>query len=255
MTQLSVATRKPNGSAEPPQSSILSHTSSHTSTLEYIRRSSSRFRSSPSSSPDTFSTPFDLLQELSTNREEYASDEVQLTAYKFPGSLLMVIDQTRQQVPLTSTSSRPGRNPTINACLSHGVGILSQHKDIKAIFKLRSQLLEMLNGPNGRSKDVQLAKEIWNIFERFLWVGHDSETRKQGLHLPEKLKQAVFAVKSDLGLSLDSIVILCIQLALHDQEWIHPEQQEEMKQSCDKFFRMMRVRRRMFEVLLAELEK
>lgn len=225
----------------------------------------SRFKSAASNNPDTFSSTFDLLDELSRNREQYTCDEIQLTAYRFPVSLLMVIDQTRDQIPISITNksedynlSRPGRNPTINCCLQHGVNLIRAHEDIKSIIRLRGRFIAIIRPENYQQRDADLAQAIFDAFEKFPLTVHDSsmsETRKQGLHLGKKLKDSIFGVRSELGVSLDAIVILCIQLSLSDAEWILPECRDRMRKSTEEFFRKVRVRIRMFEALLVELEK
>jgi hypothetical protein len=214
--------------------------------------------------PDSFAASFDLLHELANNRDEYSSDEMQMSVYHFPSSLLMLIDQTREQVPKGVALTRPSRNSTIVCCLSYGIGILGKHEDIQELFRLKRKMNVITTSSNGHPKDLEhsysqdsvLIQSIWDVFQQWGIESKDnSKSSRQGLYVSKKLKQAVSAVKTDLSLSLDSLVSICLQIAIHDQDWVLDELKTNMESNIGQFFRAARIRRRIFEVLLKELEK
>lgn len=234
------------------------HSHSTPTSLDYLSQSSSRFRLAASMDPDSFAASFDLLHELANNRDEYQSDEVQLTCYHFPSSLLMLVDQTKEQVPKGVHLSRPSRNAVITCCLSYGMGVLSKHEDVKELFRLKRQMNVLTSGGNGHThtEDAVLAKSIWDVFQKWgVSYRESSEDSRQGLYLSKTLKQAVFGIKTDLSLSLDSLVSICLQIALHEQDWVLAEMRTSMEGNIGQFFRAARIRRQIFQVLLRELEK
>lgn len=249
---------KTNGAERSSYSSSSSSLSSTSplSTLDYLSQSSSRFRLAAAMDPDSFAASFDLLHELSNNRDEYNSDEVQLTCYHFPSYLLMLVDQTKEQVPKGIHLSRPSRNAVITCCLSHGMGVLSKNEHISELFRLKRRMNVLTAGGNGHNEDAVLAKSIWDVFQKWSVASRDSsDDSRQGLYLSKNLKQAVFGIKTDLSLSLDSLVSICLQISLHDQDWVMGEIRRDMDSNIQQFFRAARIRRQIFEILLGELEK
>jgi hypothetical protein len=229
--------------------------------------SNSRFTLACPTDPDSFAAgpEFDILSELANNREEYSPTEkdVQLTIYKFPSSLLMLIDQTREKVPMTGKhSSRPGRNPTLACCLSYGLQTVASNSDVREMVKLRARFSSLLSDRAEDSTrdpiDLSMATAFYNFLDNFPCDIRDhsgSQSRKQWLSVGEKLKLALFNWKANLALSFDNFAVLCVQVALQEQTWILAEAREQMAKSVERFYRSVRVRQRFSEILLAEIER
>jgi len=206
--------------------------------------------------PESFSSQFDLIQELAVNREEYVSDEVQCTIRRFSSDLSLLIDQCREQVPMgIGNYSRPGKNATIVCCISNGLNTLSKNEDIKELIRLKRKLVSILD-PD-KNQDAALVKSLWDIFSKFQvdsLMGSLSHSDRQGLYLSTRLKQTIYSTVSELGINFDSLSSVCIQITLCEQDWVLPEMREGMEKCVNQFLRLGKTRRRIFEILLGELD-
>lgn len=79
--------------------------------------------------------PFDITEELASNRETYAGTEP-VTIYTFPTYLRTCLDRVRSRVVSTS---KPGLSPTITACLSSGISILGAQTEIRELLSLKER--------------------------------------------------------------------------------------------------------------------
>lgn len=272
MRQDSEGTYGPNGSGTSMPTGLLPPSTPLPLTLSPASSSSpsvsaSRFTLACPTDPDSFASgpEFDILSELANNREDYSPNDkdVQLTVYKFPSSLLMLIDQTREKVPMTGKhSSRPGRNPTLACCLNYGLQTIAANPDVREMMRLRARfstlLSERAEDTTRDPIDLSMATAFYNFLDNFPCDIRDhsgSQCRKQWLSVGEKLKLGLFNWKSNLALSFDNFAVLCIQVALHEQPWILAEARESMAKSVEGFYRSVRVRRRFGEILLTEIER
>lgn len=221
------------------------------------QQSKSRFTTTPLT-PLLFKPQFDLLQELRSNKDSYASEEVQLSIRSFPTSLILPIDQTRTRAIEKSRDSIPGRNLVIVVCLQRGIGLLARRQEIKDLIALKRKLSEL--DPERVDQDyADLIGSISLIFERFSMRVSDTEGdyRRQGVHLGKRLHNALFSMKSDLGISLDSLAVLCIQSTLceSDVEWVFKEHKHSMEESIERFLKAAKRRVRLLKLLMEALEE
>lgn len=265
MRQSSEGTYGPNGSTT--STSTSTSTSTIPPGLSSVTSAASRYTLACPTDPDSFAAgpEFDILSELANNREEYSPSDkdVQLTIYKFPSSLLMLVDQTREKVPMTGKhSSRPGRNPTLACCLNYGLQTIASNVDVREMVKLRARFSNLLSDrAEDQTRDpidLSMANVVFNFLDNFPCDIRDhsgSLCKKQWLSVGEKLKLALFNWKANLALSFDNFAVLCVQQALYEQPWILSEAREQMGKSVEGFYRSVRVRRRFSEILLAEIER
>jgi hypothetical protein len=199
---------------------------------------------------------FDILTELSENRDAYKGGDVQLTIYKFPSSLVTILSQVSIRVPLVNNSNKPGLSITALCALNHGFNVIQSNSSIHNLLTIRERFDEV--GAGAGTKDSWLVEGVSNIFQSFPLSVIDNPMglpKSLNIHIGDGLKRAIFKFKQELGIEFSALATMCIMITLMDLDFILDERREEMKASIERFFRAVKVRTRIFEVLMSELER
>lgn len=197
--------------------------------------------------PSSYSPPFDVVQELSANRDTYVGDQ-QATIYQFPSYLRTCLDRVRARV---DAASKPGLSIALSCCTSAGLQVLVKSPVIKSLLALKEEF-DLCD-----EVDAWTSEELANLFRSFSLSIPDStlsDSRKQNLSIPDHLRSSLGSLSSDLGMSFSALVILCIMIALADQSAVLEERQRELVAGVELFLRRAQVRLRILQVLVDELK-
>lgn len=196
--------------------------------------------------PDTFVPPFDVLNELAHNKEQYVGDQYQ-TIYGYPSYLGTSLDRIRARV---ITTNKPGMLPTITCCLSYGLETLGSHPDVVSLIMLKERfdLLENV--------DSDLNDEVATVLRSFPLAIPDlafSRCTKQNVALTETLKKEVYRIAGELGVSFSVVVILSLMVTLADQPSVLKDRRDMINQCLERFLIRVKIRAKLIEALLGVL--
>lgn len=187
---------------------------------------------------------FDVIAELSTNRDAYTGGEA-FALCQFPATLRTCADRLRQAVP---ASKKPGLSPTIACCISNGVMVIASHEDIRSLLSVKSRLDSVSD-----AADAGLVEEIGTWFTRFpLGVDNSSlsSVYRQNISLPEDVKSPACDLSSELGVSASALCTMAVMVTLATQPAMLPTHHERLNRTVDAFFRRVRIRSKAAVVLL-----
>lgn len=191
--------------------------------------------------------PHDLLEDLRSNIRQYSSGEVQLTIYKFPGIISMVVDQMRT-LAKENLTGRIGINPTIICLITRGLDILSKDSLVITLIDMKKHLDTL--SMSASSQDLDFVLQVYKVLKKFEPSVTIDTFESQGLFVRKALKERIFAAKADLGLSFDTISTITICLALLDsQSWLNPNLADRFHTIISNFKRSLEVRQTLINVL------
>lgn len=142
---------------------------------------------------------------------------------------------------------------TLTCCIYTGIDMLTSELIIRELLELQ----QLFTTIKIRSGDEFLVPQIRELFNNFPIKAHDnnmSTTAKLNIRVPENLLHRVHDVGKRLGLSFSDLSILSILLALSDQEIVNPIYRKEFVDSIAVFMRQAKVRLRILECLISELQ-
>jgi hypothetical protein len=201
-----------------------------------------------SSHPDKLVAPFDLLEELESNRDEYKGTEP-LTLYMMPGYFKTCLDRVRSRVG----DGKPGLGVTCAACITYGIKALVAHRDIVELVKMKDKLNRVDNVSAIEVEDIAM----W--FRMFpLWVPNATTTggRRQNILIGEYLKMDITEVSEELGMSASSLAITAISIALCElKDILLSDHITMLSEAANGLMSRLKMRRRVAEVLIQMLEK
>lgn len=226
------------------------HKSSKSSSKSKTKSKLSNTNGSPLSvSLGTFSPPFDVVNELSVNRDDYVGNDPFTISY-VPSFLRTCIDRVRARVV---SVSKPGLAITCACCITYGIRLISHHPDIKELLRLKEQL-DLIDSSNINMDDLE---ELAAWFRSFPITvpSHSAYTaRKHNIYLPEHLKLELFDLGSELGTGGTSLATLAIMVTMADQtRVILAEHAELLNYSIDAFLRRVQIRVKVGTALLESL--
>lgn len=202
-----------------------------------------------SSHPDKLVAPFDLLEELESNRDEYKGTEP-LTLYMMPGYFKTCLDRVRSRVV---DGSKPGLSVTCAACITYGIKALAAHGDILELVKMKDRLNRV---DNVSAIEVE---ELAMWFRTFpLWTPNTMTTggRRQNILIGEYLKMDITEVSEELGMSSSSLAITAISIALCElRDILLPDHIMMLSEAANGLMSRLKMRRRVAEMLIQMLEK
>lgn len=194
--------------------------------------------------PRNFAPSFDVVDELTANRENYTGSEP-LSVYNVPLYLFTCIDRARERV---ISIQKPSVSCTISCCISYGLSVIAQQHDVKNLLKLKKRL-NMVEDVD--SADVE---ELAGFFRSFVVSAADGSAsgtrRQQNISMPETIRSAVIDLAGDLGASSSVLAVLAIMTALSIQTFVLEGHQKLLDAAVCLFFKKANLRRRVAEVVL-----
>lgn len=204
-------------------------------------------RSSVSFSAKSLSPSFDVVAELTTNRDAYQGDEW-FTLCTFPQSLRTSLDRIRHLVP----PPKPSLSLAVAACISNGVRVIEQHDDLRELGAIKARLDEV------KDVDAAYVDEV-STFLRWFPLGiNDSAqvgSRRQNVKLPEDVHGEVVSVCDRVGLSASALCTLAVMVTLSSQDVILKGHSKQLNEIVETFWRRAKLRRAMAEALVETLEE
>lgn len=204
-------------------------------------------RSSVSFSPHSLSPSFDVVAELTTNRDAYQGDEW-FTLCTFPQFLRTSLDRIRRQVP----PPKPSLSLAVAACIANGVRVIGQHEDLRALGETKARL-DVL-----KDVDAAYVDEVSVYFRTFpLGISDPAQTgvRRQNVKLPEDVHGDVLTVCDEVGLSASALCTLAVMVTLSSQDVILKGHTRQLNDIVETFWRRAKLRRAMAEALVETLEE
>jgi hypothetical protein len=221
----------PSSSADPysnPTSPDFLLATTATATKDRVRRVASLTE---------FSADFDILAELTDNRERYTvhigDNSPQLTLYNFPYA--NIIAAIRAQ--FGATQDRPGVHPTIACAIHHGLSIIVANPDIQAFLALRERFSKAPTATKGNI--IKLVGAWFNQFP----LGLPSEVAgKINIRIPLDIHGALGELSNDLGMASNKIATLACLIAFSDQSCVNADFRRSMQEALGIFLEMIHLR-------------
>lgn len=193
---------------------------------------------------------FDLLYEVSCNRDFYASteDDPQTKIYDYPSTIETVLSRSNYQLPKSSRAS----NSIIFSCaVYHGLDGLEIDPITESMEAFRERLLGKTSGWLPERYLNQFAEWIEDIPSKPDTHG-DKVTNKM-VRLPAATLSRVRTASTVLGVSSSAILVVCAKAGLAYQDHLK-EYAKMFGDDVLQFRSMIRVRLAMYEALMRALE-
>lgn len=204
------------------------------------------------SSPDQMRPPFDLVAELSLNRDRYHGSEW-VSIHTLPGYILTCLERVITATALHDPAiPRPGLSPVIAACCYSAADTIRDNPDVLATFALKTRLHSL------GEVDPEESEELANFLRSFQLSMPNTSTsggRRQNVQLPNYIKSTVNDLADSLGVSMSALMVACIAVTLADQPAVLSERRDELAAAVGKFYRRVRMRRRIAEKWLDEMTR
>jgi hypothetical protein len=232
-------------SANPSTGKVLTHPASSSQSP-----SPARSPRRANSSPDLLRPPFDLVAELTLNRDRYHGPEW-VSIHTLPGYILTCLERVMTATAIHDPSiPKPGLSPIVAACCYSAADAVRDNPDVVATLALRTRLHSM------DSVDPEESEELAGFLRSFHLCMPNASTsggRRQSVYMPNYIKTAVHDLADSLGVSMSGLMVVCIAITLADQPAVLRERREELEAAVGKFYRRVRMRRRIAEKWLDEM--
>jgi hypothetical protein len=163
----------------------------------------------PSSfSPSSFSPAFDMVLELTNNREHYIGKE-QSTVYGLPTYIQTCIDRVRYRVE----PEPPGISTTFCCAVHHGLSVIETSDIIDNLITLRRQM-EDISAP---ALTLEHLLEWFRKFPISIPDGFGTGTVNLNIYSPEHIKHRVGNLKNRLGATVSSLLAISCMVGLSEQ--------------------------------------
>lgn len=198
---------------------------------------------------DAFRPNFDVVYELTHNRDAYKGDE-KLTIYGWPKSYKTAVDLVRSYVGKDRSAGKPGTLLTLACCTAGSMPWWTDYTDPQDL----SELQEELN--LDRTVDVYYREEATAWFGSFsvsmIDVIGSGTKMEQDVLLPKHLKAQVGEIAEGLGVSSSVVLGLSVAITLSEQPCVPDEYRTQFDRTIDVFMQRVKLRIRVARMLLGK---
>jgi hypothetical protein len=195
--------------------------------------------------PALFRPPFDVITELTHNLHKYRGDrEHKITTYGIPASVEGTIERIASRV-LSPNAISPMH--ALICCASNGIQTLQKDPYIQEVINIRKSF-NRFDNQSGVEYD-----EILSWFNAFrVNLPEISSKSQSSICVPEWLKGSITGLSKQLGVSAWTLLTFSAMLTLITQpgKVILDDHRKVMKESIDRFFLRIRLRRKIGRALL-----
>lgn len=208
---------------------------------------------SSSASPLPFHIPleFDLIEELSEERDRYTVSAQEngswVSITNLPSSCLLSLNMIRERVRY----SKPGFGCSISACLHWGLSEINKHASVESMKGLRSRF----TGGDIHGENREMCNVVLTWFDLFSFdlPSSDSGTNKRlNTNLPQYISGPLDSLSFDLGITKTTMAVLGVMRTLSMQEEINAQDKQEMAEMLDRFYDKMKYKSRGTLAILEE---
>lgn len=200
--------------------------------------------------PSLFASEFDVIEELSFNRERYTAygdSKAQVTIYGVPSLVSYNIERLQQKI-----QPKIGTHPIVACCASYGVVQLYKNNHTRDLGDFREALLDDSIANNETiGRDLL---EFYSLLKSFkIEIPDDSgglRSEKSNYLIPEWLDQNLGGLASRLGAPKSSLMIICIMYTLATQESTPKYQKKQLMRAIDIFLCRVEFRKQIASLLL-----
>lgn len=198
-----------------------------------------------STDPTQFRPIFDLISELSHNREAYQGSEA-FTLCFVPSYLRTCLERVRARVGQVATS-KPGLSVTVAACIDYGTSAIHGQDDVARLIDIKNEL-DLMDGVKADYLD-QVVGWIRGFNMAVPNANGAHSVKRMNIFLNEYLKMRLFDMASDLGMSASNLSTIATMYAIADQPGILPEHSELLHAGVYSFIRQVKLRTSMAKAL------
>jgi hypothetical protein len=201
----------------------------------------------------------DVVEKLSSNREQYTGEEpLKLERGWLPSYLEYCFDRLQCEV-----DPEPNLDTTIACCVSHGIEVIRSNADIQELLRLKKHIKEKLDAADAE-KIFGFADDVEEIFgfrsvpvSALVGIGPSSKTPNtdyKRILLPGSVKRSVSRLAKELSASPSVIVVLSSMIILSTQRPVRGRW-ERLNDSVLFFFHKVRLRKKVAEAFLLTLDE
>jgi hypothetical protein len=186
----------------------------------------------------TWAPKFDVTIELKDNKDKYSvpkgvGEGTNVSVRFFPHFCKTSVDRLRARV---DSDHKPGSHPTISACVAFGLEVIREYDGIQTLLRYKEKFDLIESDVSG---DAQAIVADW--FKGFKTEIPFAGSR-QNVNLPTWIHSSLFALASDIGISVQSMMVLTMMMTLVIQPATNHDDKKEMEQYIEKFFRRVDLR-------------
>jgi len=197
--------------------------------------------------------PEDILAALEEYVKKKSEDKPEtewLSMLAAPKLLPHVADRIRAQV---DTFTKPSRSAVFSVCLNIGSDRLGAAAEVGALFEQKQRLDKADDDVDGDVLDEVC--ELAGSFPIALSSRGAYRSQRINARVPEDAKKWLQTSATDLGISISSLAVVVIVMALDGQRCLHPRHAEEIAVMKEAFLKRLRFRQRILEAGLEMLEE
>jgi len=197
---------------------------------------------------DLITNTFNVVDQLQTSFKLYSGGKSTVSLKIFPAYLGITVEQLKFKVRLPPNGRHPGSDPVYSCCLSHGMILLAEHGMIQELNRLKKMAYTEATAEN--SGELEQLHLIIGSFQTSFISGATEELK---VRVPSYLVADLVDLSRQLGMSQSNTMVLSVLVSVLSQPETESFQKEKIKSVLVPFFKMLKIRLRLLEVLISML--